>query len=101
MKRATLRTIFLFSLFLGLFNNCIVLILLSVSNVDAGTKRRFVVYKADMSYGGFRQYHERIQTFLLWYIDAALFIDVDDDQWQYFNVYVWLLNWFSIFISFY
>ncbi|EZA51704.1 hypothetical protein DMN91_003947 [Ooceraea biroi] len=54
---------------------------------DAGTTRRFVVYKADMSYSGFRQYHERIQTFLLWYIDAALFIDIDDNQWQYFNVF--------------
>lgn len=45
-----------------------------------------MVYKADMGYKGFREYHQRIQTFLLWYIDAALFIDLDDEQWQYFNL---------------
>ncbi|XP_029674390.1 LOW QUALITY PROTEIN: histone acetyltransferase type B catalytic subunit [Formica exsecta] len=55
--------------------------------IDKGTTRRFEVYKADMNYKGFREYHQRIQTFLLWYIDAALFIDVDDDRWQYFNIF--------------
>ncbi|CAL1685470.1 unnamed protein product [Lasius platythorax] len=59
----------------------------SFSLNDKGTTRRFVVYKADMSYKGFKEYHQRIQTFLLWYIDAALFIDLDDDQWQYFNIF--------------
>ncbi|KAH0948638.1 hypothetical protein HN011_001203 [Eciton burchellii] len=54
---------------------------------DPKATRRFVIYKADMSYAGFKLYHQRIQTFLLWYIDAALFIDLDDDQWQYFNVF--------------
>lgn len=54
---------------------------------DEGTTRQFVVYKADMGYKGFREYHQRIQTFLLWYIDAALFIDIDDEQWQYFNLF--------------
>ncbi|KAL6265399.1 hypothetical protein P5V15_002196 [Pogonomyrmex californicus] len=59
----------------------------SFSINDEGTMRQFVVYKADMSYKGFREYHQRIQTFLLWYIDAALFIDLDDEQWQYFNLF--------------
>ncbi|XP_029165427.1 histone acetyltransferase type B catalytic subunit [Nylanderia fulva] len=59
----------------------------SFSLNDKSTTRQFVVYKADMSYKGFREYHQRIQTFLLWYIDAALFIDLDDDQWQYFNIF--------------
>lgn len=48
--------------------------------------RQFEVYKADMSCKGFKEYHERLQTFLLWYIDAASFIDIDDDQWHYFNM---------------
>lgn len=59
----------------------------SFSLNDEGTTRRFEVYKADMNYKGFREYHQRIQTFLLWYIDAALFIDIDDDRWQYFNIF--------------
>ena len=48
--------------------------------------RTFEVYKADMSYKKFKEYHQRLQTFLLWYIDAANFIDIDDDQWHYFNM---------------
>ncbi|XP_012224331.1 histone acetyltransferase type B catalytic subunit [Linepithema humile] len=59
----------------------------SFSVNDQGAKRQFVVYKADMNYKGFKEYHQRVQTFLLWYIDAALFIDLDDDQWQYFNLF--------------
>ena len=37
-----------------------------------------------MTQPGFREYHEKMQTFLLWFIDAASFIDVDDDKWEYF-----------------
>ncbi|XP_050451852.1 histone acetyltransferase type B catalytic subunit [Cataglyphis hispanica] len=59
----------------------------SFSLNDKGTTKRFEIYKSDMNYKGFREYHQRIQTFLLWYIDAALFIDVDDDRWQYFNIF--------------
>lgn len=55
-------------------------------NVD-GVARQFEVYSADMSYKGFREYHARLQTFVLWYIDAANFIDVDDDQWHYFSMF--------------
>lgn len=54
---------------------------------DNGTTRQFEVYKANMGSKEFRQYHQRVQTFLLWYIDAASFIDVDDEQWDYFNMF--------------
>ncbi|XP_012276079.1 histone acetyltransferase type B catalytic subunit [Orussus abietinus] len=49
--------------------------------------RQFEVYKGNMNCKGFREYHQRLQTFLLWYIDAANFIDIDDDQWHYFNMF--------------
>ncbi|KAH9632022.1 hypothetical protein HF086_016582 [Spodoptera exigua] len=42
---------------------------------------------SETSTSGFLDYHQRLQTFLLWYIDAASFIDVDDDQWTFFTVY--------------
>lgn len=58
----------------------------SINDKDKGS-RHFEVYKADMSCKGFKEYHERLQTFLLWYIDAASFIDIDDDQWHYFNMF--------------
>ena len=54
--------------------------------LDNEEKRDFEVYKADMSYTKFKEYHLRLQTFLLWYVDAANFIDIDDDQWHYFNM---------------
>ncbi|XP_032673414.1 histone acetyltransferase type B catalytic subunit [Odontomachus brunneus] len=54
---------------------------------DNGTSRQFEVYKADINSKKFKEYHQRVQTFLLWYIDAANFIDVDDEQWSYFNMF--------------
>ncbi|KAI4484376.1 hypothetical protein M0802_013103 [Mischocyttarus mexicanus] len=39
----------------------------SFSINDKSTTRQFEVYKADMSYKGFREYHERLQTFVLWF----------------------------------
>ncbi|XP_031786692.1 histone acetyltransferase type B catalytic subunit [Nasonia vitripennis] len=59
----------------------------SFSVDDDGLVRHFEVYKADMSNKKFKEYHQRLQTFLLWYIDAANFIDIDDDQWHYFNMF--------------
>lgn len=47
-------------------------------------ERRFEIYTCSIDEPGFRSYHERMQTFLLWYVDAASFIDVDDDRWRYF-----------------
>ncbi|XP_033217537.1 histone acetyltransferase type B catalytic subunit [Belonocnema kinseyi] len=49
--------------------------------------RKFEVYKAHMGDRNFKEYHKRMQTFILWYIDAANFLDVDDDQWHYFNMF--------------
>lgn len=62
-------------------------LLYSFSVNDNGHTRQFEVYKADMTCKGFREYHQRLQTFVLWYIDAANFIDIDDDQWHYFNMF--------------
>ncbi|CAL7949823.1 unnamed protein product [Xylocopa violacea] len=59
----------------------------SFSVDDEGCTRKFEVYKADMTYKGFREYHQRLQTFVLWYIDAANFVDIDDDRWHYFNMF--------------
>ena len=50
-------------------------------------KRHFESYLADISTPGFEAYHQRMQTFLWWFIDAASYIDADDERWQYFLVY--------------
>ena len=47
-------------------------------------ERSFEIYKTDIEAPGFREYHERLQTFILFFIDAGSFIDVDDDRWNFF-----------------
>ncbi|CAB3233508.1 unnamed protein product [Arctia plantaginis] len=59
----------------------------TVTSTECGDKRSFEVYFSETSTPGFLRYHERLQTFLLWYVDAASFIDVDDDQWTFFTVF--------------
>ncbi|MBN3300274.1 HAT1 acetyltransferase, partial [Amia calva] len=59
----------------------------NVHNEEAGEDIAYQIYKADMSCPGFREYHERLQTFLMWFIETASFIDVDDERWDYFLVF--------------
>ncbi|XP_063231534.1 histone acetyltransferase type B catalytic subunit [Bacillus rossius redtenbacheri] len=47
----------------------------------------YEVYFCDITNPGFASFHERLQTFILWYIDAASFIDVDDENWRFFVMY--------------
>ncbi|XP_028395918.1 histone acetyltransferase type B catalytic subunit-like [Dendronephthya gigantea] len=49
--------------------------------------RTYQIYKTDVTTPNFRNYHERLQTFVLWYIDAASFLDMDDDKWDFFLMY--------------
>ncbi|MGH0122092.1 UNVERIFIED_CONTAM: hypothetical protein FKN15_013011 [Acipenser sinensis] len=59
----------------------------SVHNEDAGEDITYQIYKAEMSCPGFQEYHERLQTFLMWFIETASFIDVDDERWDYFLIF--------------
>ncbi|XP_006003025.1 histone acetyltransferase type B catalytic subunit isoform X1 [Latimeria chalumnae] len=59
----------------------------SVHNEEAGEDITYQIYKADMTCPGFREYHERLQTFLMWFIETASFIDVDDERWDYFLIF--------------
>jgi len=52
--------------------------------VVEGGERQFEVYKTDIQCPGFKEYHERLQTFILFYIDAASYIDTDDDRWTFY-----------------
>ena len=47
-------------------------------------QRTFEIYHCTAQTPGLREYHEALQTFILWYIDAASYIDVDDDRWRFF-----------------
>lgn len=53
-----------------------------------GCSRCFELFNPSiMKDSGFKQYHERMQTFLLWFVDAATYIDDDDDKWEYYTIY--------------
>jgi len=49
--------------------------------------RTFEVYKCDESTPRFREYHERLQAWIMFYIDAASYIDIDDDSWRFFLLF--------------
>lgn len=53
----------------------------------------FVAAQANISCPGFQEYHTRLQTFLMWFIETANFIDTDDDHWDFFLV--WVLSLFD------
>ncbi|KAG5283444.1 hypothetical protein AALO_G00042150 [Alosa alosa] len=59
----------------------------SVHNEEAGEDLTYQIHKVELSSPGFREYHERLQTFLMWFIETASFIDVDDDRWDFFLVF--------------
>ncbi|XP_052822716.1 histone acetyltransferase type B catalytic subunit [Octopus bimaculoides] len=50
-------------------------------------ERTFEVFKASVLSPGFKNYHERLQTFLLFFIDAASYIDIDDDRWTFYLLF--------------
>ena len=50
-------------------------------------KRRFCLYKANNLVPGFVAYHERMQTFLMWFIEGVSYIDIDDNRWDFFILY--------------
>lgn len=43
---------------------------LTITEKGTNVEREFEVYKADISVDGFKDYHDRIRTFLLWFIDG-------------------------------
>ncbi|KAJ8351995.1 hypothetical protein SKAU_G00234710 [Synaphobranchus kaupii] len=58
-----------------------------VHSVEEGEDVTYQIYKAKMSCPGFQEYHERLQTFLMWFIETASFIDVDDERWDFFLIF--------------
>ena len=53
-----------------------------------GVTRTFEVYRTEASKDpGFLDYHSNIETWLLWFIDGASYIDVDDSKWEFFTLY--------------
>ncbi|KAI1884842.1 hypothetical protein AGOR_G00214000 [Albula goreensis] len=58
-----------------------------VHSEEEGEDITYQIYRAEMANPGFREYHERLQTFLMWFIETASFIDVDDERWDFFLIF--------------
>ncbi|TMW53820.1 hypothetical protein DOY81_001105 [Sarcophaga bullata] len=54
---------------------------------DDGKERIFEFYNSNYKQTSFLKFFSRLQTFVLWFVDAASYIDVDDPQWSYFVCY--------------
>lgn len=54
---------------------------------DGKPEKNFEVYFASEATPGLREYHERLQAWLMFFIDAASFIDIDDDSWRFFLLF--------------
>ncbi|XP_017465807.1 PREDICTED: histone acetyltransferase type B catalytic subunit [Rhagoletis zephyria] len=52
-----------------------------------GKERLFEIYHSDYKAPAFLKFFGRLQTFILWFVDAASYIDVDDTQWSFFICY--------------
>lgn len=51
---------------------------------EDGRERIFEFYNSNYKQPAFLKFFSRLQTFVLWFVDAASYIDVDDPQWVYF-----------------
>lgn len=49
-----------------------------------GRTRTFEFYLCDITTPNFLPFHARLQTFIMWFVDAASYIDTDDPQWMFF-----------------
>ncbi|XP_074652365.1 histone acetyltransferase type B catalytic subunit-like [Tubulanus polymorphus] len=56
-------------------------------NEDEIDTRKFEIYKTDVDERGFREFHSHLEPFILFYIDAASYIDTDDPRWNYYLVF--------------
>ncbi|KAF8921043.1 histone acetyltransferase type B catalytic subunit [Mucidula mucida] len=59
----------------------------SYSRTSMGEQSHYEVYHATWATPGFRAYHQRMQLFILFFIEAGSFINDEDDQWEFFVLY--------------
>lgn len=60
------------------------LILLLFFFLENNEEHTYEIYHCGTNMKDFIEYHERLQPFLLWFIDGASFVDTDDEKWQFF-----------------
>lgn len=46
--------------------------------------KTYEIYACDITVPKFKEYLMKMETFILWFIDAASFVDPDDERWKFF-----------------
>eukprot|EP00743_Colponemidia_sp_Colp-15_P006247 GILK01006721.1.p1 GENE.GILK01006721.1~~GILK01006721.1.p1 ORF type:complete len:430 (+),score=75.76 GILK01006721.1:34-1290(+) len=49
--------------------------------------KQFEIYKTTLADESFHEYNRRMQTFVLWFIEAGSHIEADDPKWEVYTVY--------------
>ncbi|XP_063694896.1 histone acetyltransferase type B catalytic subunit-like [Bolinopsis microptera] len=50
-------------------------------------EKTFEIFHATFANPKFQDYHSRLQTFIIWYIDAASYIDDEDHNWNLYTLF--------------
>lgn len=45
---------------------------------------KYKICLCDLQDDHFKEYHKRFETLIVWFIDAANFIDTEDERWMIF-----------------
>lgn len=56
-------------------------------NGTSGTStspKTYEIYSCDITVPKFKEYLLKMETFILWFIDAASFVDPDDERWKFY-----------------
>lgn len=54
---------------------------------EGGGSRTYEIYYTDIKCPGFKEFHRRLQPWIMFFIDAASYIDDDDDNWRFFLLF--------------
>lgn len=60
---------------------------MTVNAANGEPERVYETYQCKIDDPGFAEYHSRMESWLLWFIDAASYIDTDDDRWDFHVLY--------------
>ncbi|XP_028136374.1 histone acetyltransferase type B catalytic subunit [Diabrotica virgifera virgifera] len=47
----------------------------------------YKITQCDIADEDFKKFHQAFETYVIWFIDGATFIDLDDEKWEIFYVY--------------
>ncbi|CAO3617074.1 unnamed protein product [Cunninghamella echinulata] len=54
---------------------------------DQGEEEVFEIYKCSLDHPKFREYHRRMQFFVLLFIEGSSYIEEDDEKWEIYTLY--------------